>query len=124
MKILIVEDGDADTHLLKSGFSRIQNLTTQVLGAGSITSGWKQCQSNDLDLCVIDYHLPDGKGFGLVERMRQAGMTTPAVIISGSDDPSLPQKALDHGATAFVSKSERNVFQWASAILYAAGLGV
>ncbi len=61
--------------------------------------------SNDIDLLLLDLHMPGSQDlFGLIT-VRQKYPSVPVVVVSASDDPSIINRAMGHGASGFIPKS-------------------
>lgn len=60
----------------------------------------------DIDLLLLDIHMPRLDGFGVLEAMAGYGwsQTLPVIIISSEDDASFIQRAYDLGATDYISR--------------------
>ena len=56
------------------------------------------------DLILLDVSLPDMSGLEVCHRIREAGLTTPVVILSGHTDPEDVSRALRLGADEYVTK--------------------
>lgn len=56
------------------------------------------------DCMVIDVGLPALSGFDLLQRLRDRGVTAPAVVISAQDEQRLRQEAGRRGVTHFLAK--------------------
>jgi DNA-binding NarL/FixJ family response regulator len=56
-------------------------------------------------LVVADLNVPDSTGLDTLVHLRARYADTPILVFSQTDDRFFEQKALAHGATAFVSKS-------------------
>lgn len=59
----------------------------------------------DLDLVLLDYHLPDMNGLEALAIFGRKHPELPIVILSGSANPSIMQHALAQGAAGFITKS-------------------
>jgi DNA-binding NarL/FixJ family response regulator len=107
LKILVVDDHA----LVRAGLSQVlQGLdpteTTQVLEAPDCTSAFALAQSHpDLDLVLLDYHLPDMNGLAALAIFGDKHPELPVVILSGSANPSIAQRVLAQGAAGFITKS-------------------
>ena len=60
--------------------------------------------SGEADCLVVDVHLPAMSGLDLVERLRQRGLTTPAVAISAHDEAGVREAARRKGIERFLGK--------------------
>ncbi len=56
------------------------------------------------DLAVIDIRMPEISGLEVIQRSRNAGITTDFIILSGYDDFSYAQEAIRYGARAYLLK--------------------
>jgi|SRR5690554_1279207 len=62
-------------------------------------------QEEALDLCIIDYTLPDILGDAIVQRVKERRPEVSVAIWSGLEDESLPDRVLDQGGVGFISKA-------------------
>lgn len=62
-------------------------------------------QDAPLDLCIIDYTLPDVAGEEIVEAVHAERPDLPVAIWSGLEDDSLPDRVIEQGAIGFLSKA-------------------
>ena len=58
-----------------------------------------------LDLCIIDYSLPDIEGNQIVPSLKACREDLPVAIWSGREDEGLSQAVLEQGAIGFISKA-------------------
>lgn len=76
-----------------------------VIATADTAAAWRQLQQDPLpDLVVLDWSLPDGSGPELCERMRQEGITTPVLMLTGHDDIGDRVLALDAGVDDYLVK--------------------
>jgi len=107
LKILVVDDHA----LVREGLSQVlQGLstteTTEVLQAPHCARAFELAQAHpDLDLVLLDYHLPDMDGLAALAILGQRHPELPVVILSGSANPGIMQRALERGAAGFITKS-------------------
>lgn len=62
-------------------------------------------QQADLELVLLDLHMPGARGFSALVWLRSERPALPVIIISASDDPRTVRRAQQFGAAGFVSKS-------------------
>ena len=82
MRVLVVEDDPALRRVLERGLREEQH---QVTLAGDGPSGLERLTGGGFDVCVLDLLLPGLDGFGVLERARAAGVTTPILILTARD---------------------------------------
>ena len=59
----------------------------------------------DLDLLLLDLTMPGASGLSALVAVRASYPAIPVVVVSASDDPTTVRRALDLGASGFISKS-------------------
>ena len=59
----------------------------------------------DLDLILLDYHLPDMTGLEMLQELGRRAPTVPVLMISGMANAQLMRQVLTAGAAGFISKS-------------------
>lgn len=107
MKILVVDDHA----LVRAGLCQVlQGLAadevTEVIEAADCARAFELAASHpDLDLVLLDYHLPDMNGLAALSIFGERHPELPVVILSGSANPSIAQRVLAQGAAGFVTKS-------------------
>lgn len=62
-------------------------------------------QEEALDLCIIDYTLPDVAGDAIVRSVKERRPEVAVAIWSGLEDENLPDRVLDQGGIGFISKA-------------------
>lgn len=62
-------------------------------------------EHEDADLAMLDLHMPGVQGFSALVYLRAHHSGLPVCVISANDNTLVIQRALDHGAAAFIHKS-------------------
>jgi len=79
----------------------------------------------DLDLVLLDLFMPGANGFELLSNVCNTAADAPVVVLSASEDTAHMRKALDCGASGFISKSApRDVMISALRLVLAGGIYV
>ena len=105
MKILVVDDHA----LVREGLRQVlkgleENL--EVLQAGNCEQAFALAQRHgDLDLVLLDYHLPDMNGLDALAIFGDRHPELPIVLLSGSANTQIMRQVLQAGAAGFVTKS-------------------
>lgn len=100
----------ADDHPLFRGALK-QALTgtagnPDIVEAGDFDAARKAAEANaDADLMLLDLAMPGVSGLSGLVSLRAEFPSLPVVIVSASDDPVTIRRALDLGASGFISKS-------------------
>lgn len=123
-KVLSIEDHE----LFRDGLRQALGEMTppvDVLEASRFDEGVATIREHEpeLGLVLLDLHLPDGAGLGMLSTLREEFPLLPVAIVSGdSDDPSAMRRALDLGAVGFIPKaSTRAVLVSALQLILAGG---
>jgi len=94
-QVLIVEDDDRTARSL----ARLVAFTAPVRVAGSVAEGRHVARSSShLAAVLVDYHLPDGTGLELISTIRRHRPGLPVLILTGTDDPTVPNRVMAAGA--------------------------
>ena len=105
MKILVVDDHA----LVREGLCQVLKgleESVEVLQAGTCTQGFAMAGEHpDLDLVLLDYHLPDMTGLVALGVFGIRHPELPIVMLSGSANMQIMQHVLQAGASGFVTKS-------------------
>lgn len=105
MKILIVDDHA----LVREGLRQVLkglDAQVEVLDAGHCRRAFElAAQHPDLDLVLLDYHLPDMNGLAALNIFRREHPELPIIMLSGSVNPAIMRQVLARGAAGFVTKA-------------------
>lgn len=105
MKILVIDDHA----LVREGLSQVLKVldeNVEVLQAGTCGQGFSLAQiHHDLDLVLLDYHLPDMTGLAALAVFGQRHPELPILMLSGSANIQIMRQVLQSGAAGFVTKS-------------------
>jgi two-component system cell cycle response regulator len=103
MKTVLLVDDD-NVFLLAVGV-RLKALGYTVCTSKDAVSAVSAVRKNNPDIVVLDVSLPAGDGFLVVERLQKLpGVATAPIIITASENPELPERAMKAGAVAFLKK--------------------
>jgi DNA-binding NarL/FixJ family response regulator len=105
VKILVIDDHA----LVREGLCQVLkglDEDVEVLQAGTCTQGFTLAQiHHDLDLVLLDYHLPDMTGLAALAVFGQHHPELPILMLSGSANVQIMRLVLQAGAAGFVTKS-------------------
>jgi two-component system KDP operon response regulator KdpE len=97
---VLIEDEAAIRRFLRTA---LETEEWQVFEADSVTSGVTEAALRKPDLLVVDLGLPDGDGVDLIERVRSRS-AVPIIVLSARSDEADKIKALDAGASDYLTK--------------------
>ena len=105
MKILVVDDHA----LVREGLCQVLkgvDREVEVLSAETCARAFELANLHaDLDLVVLDYHLPDMSGLAALSMFRKDHPELPVILLSGSVDPPMMRLIMERGAAGFVAKA-------------------
>ena len=103
MRILIVEDEQALSKIIKDG------LTTKGYAVDHLSDGQKalgriQSTYNEYDLIILDLTLPNKTGLQICQEMRRLNIDTPVLILTANDNLESKVSLFDAGADDYLIK--------------------
>ncbi|MFC4637304.1 response regulator [Deinococcus hohokamensis] len=103
VRVLLVEDDLRVARVNRDLLERDPEV--HVVGsAATCAQGDALAQALHPDLILLDVHLPDGSGLGLLRHWRGQGRTTDVALITAADDEASVRLALAHGAFDYLIK--------------------
>jgi DNA-binding NarL/FixJ family response regulator len=105
VSVLLVED-DA----MVAGWVRLalEGTDLRVAGtAGSAAEALELVSRRRVDVLLVDYRLPDGRGTELVRELRQRGVTTPTVLMTANAEQGFNEASREAGAQGTALKTGR-----------------
>lgn len=104
--ILLVEDNPADARLLREMFNEQGPHNTELTHVDCMSAAEKHLSERAVDMILLDPGLPDAQGLGAIRRAHAAAPRVPLVVLTGFDDETLAQQALQEGAQDYLIKGQ------------------
>ena len=102
---MIADDHPLFRGALKQAIAGLADVSS-VLEAGDFESVKAIVAANeDIDIVLLDLSMPGASGLSGLISLRGIHATVPVVIVSAHDDPETIRRALELGASGFISKS-------------------
>jgi two-component system cell cycle response regulator len=102
-RVLIVDDIPSNVRLLDA---RLSAEYFEVVTAASGREALQKCESQDIDIVLLDVMMPEMDGFEVCSRLKANPKThhIPVLMITALDQPSDRVRGLDVGADDFLTK--------------------
>ena len=105
-KFLIADDHPLFRGALRQALSAVCEGGHAILEAGDFTSAKEAVAANpDIDLVLLDLAMPGASGLSGVINLRGMHPSVPVMVVSAHDDAETVRRALELGASGFISKS-------------------
>lgn len=104
-KILVIDDHAIVRHGICALLSGESGLSVAA-EAESVAAALSTLAEQKFDVLLVDVTLKDGTGLDLVRKAREAGVNTPALMLSMHDEETYAGRALKAGAQGYVMKEQ------------------
>lgn len=101
MRVLIADD---DQHLREGLAALLKGQGYDCLTAVDGIEALALCQSNQLDLCILDVMMPRMDGMTLCQMLRKRVPSMPILLLTALDQDVDQVKGLDQGADDYIGK--------------------
>jgi AmiR/NasT family two-component response regulator len=102
MRVLVAED---DPLIARGLTERLRSLGHDVLGPASDGShAIELAHANPPDLYLFDIEMPNLDGLQAATQLAADGLRRPVVVVTGVDDPSLIERSIVSGVSAYLTK--------------------
>ena len=106
LKILVIEDNPGDARLVQEHIKEHSTQQQDIIHVESLQQALLQLQENVFDVALLDLGLPDAQDLSALKQLVQQHRDLPIVVISGHDDADMGERAVEHGAQNYITKSE------------------
>ena len=103
-QVLIVDDAEINLILFQALVKRMDSSESKTFSDAPQGLAW--AQSHDIDLVIVDYMMPEMDGIEFISRLRgtPGKKDVPVLMITANDQKQTRYRALDAGATDFLTK--------------------
>ncbi len=115
LKVLVVEDNPADAELAEIYLSS----KYEVKVANRVTAAIMILRSGTFDAVLTDLTLPDASGLEAVTRLQSVSQEPAIIVVTGLNDESIGQRAVELGAQDYLVKGRFNEESLDRAMRYA-----
>lgn len=104
--ILLIEDNAGDARLLREMFNEQDSRHTEFTHVDCMGAAERYLSEHMVDAILLDLGLPDAQGLGAIRRAHAATPGVALVVLTGLDDESLAERALQEGAQDYLIKGQ------------------
>lgn len=119
VKVLIIDDDEDDFVIMSHYLSKIQTEEYDVYWCNDYDFAEQEILKGEHDIYLIDHFLGKGEGIEIIEKIRARNILKPMILLTGSSDYSVDEKAMAKGASDFLVKKEVRVDTIERAMRYA-----
>ena len=104
-KVIVADDHPLFRTAIKEALQESQGETTFLEASSFETLQELVDENQDVDLVLLDLHMPGALGFSALSWFIGHKPNTPVIMVSANSHPETVRRAIDHGAAGFLSKS-------------------
>ena len=104
--VLLVEDNPADARSLREMLDKGGSHETELTHVKRLTEAETYLAQHTVEIILLDLGLPDAQGLEAVRRLRAAAHRVPLVVLTGLEDESVTEEALQEGAQGCLIKGQ------------------
>ena len=101
LKILIIEDDAKTADFIEKGFQEAGFQTCHCVNG---EEGLSRAMSEPFDAAVVDIMLPKLDGFSVIEKIREAEISLPIIVLSARDSVESKSAGLEKGGDDYLAK--------------------
>ncbi len=105
LRLLVVDDDDVDKMALRRALKR-SALQFELREANNARTGAALLESEAFDCAFLDYQLPGGDGLTLVKGLRNSGVKTPLIALTGQGDEETAVNLMKAGVSDYLPKAK------------------
>lgn len=106
VRVLMVDDSRVDFEVVARVLQRISPARHTLTRAATYEEGLAAVESGEYDACLLDFHLGGRTGLDMLRMLNERGRRIPVILLTGLDQPTIDNEALELGAEDFLPKGE------------------
>jgi response regulator RpfG family c-di-GMP phosphodiesterase len=104
LRVLVVEDNQADVDLIREALSDTKFVNFQIDSVSRLSEALARLKNTGIDLILLDLGLPDSQGLETFRRLLEAKPHIPVIILTGNDNEDMAVAAVREGAQNYLIK--------------------
>jgi response regulator of citrate/malate metabolism len=104
VRVLVVEDEQLAAEAHATYTNRVQGFEVAAVARSAAEAVRALAADPAIDLVLLDMHLPDGHGLGLLQRLRAAGHLCDVIAVTSARDAEVVRHAVAQGVVLYLLK--------------------
>lgn len=104
VRVLVVEDEQLAAEAHASYVGRVPGFALAGVARSASEAARFLDKDEDVDLVLLDMHLPDGHGLGLLQRLRAHGRLVDVIAVTSARDAEVVRHAVAQGVVLYLLK--------------------
>ncbi len=104
IKILVIDDDPIFLEMLREFWEKKENC--KIKTTKNPKKGLEMFESNNYDVIVSDYQMPEINGLELLKKIREKDRETPFVLITGKGNEEVAKKAVNLKVDRYINKND------------------
>ena len=104
VRVLIVEDEATAAEAHAAYTERVDGFAVAGVARSAGEAARHLARDPDVDLILLDMHLPDGHGLGLLQKLRSAGHLCDVIAVTSARDVEVVRAAVAQGVVLYLLK--------------------
>jgi signal transduction histidine kinase len=117
IRVLVVDDDQVDRMTVRRGL-RTSGIEAQIREAISAQEAIAALKEEPFDCAFLDFRLPGGDGLLVLREVREAGVRTPVIMLTGQGDEQLAVELMKAGASDYIPKGSVSAERLARSLRY------
>ena len=117
--VLLIEDNPGDARLLREMLRDARGSRFRLECAERLSDGLERLARGGIEVLLLDLSLPESQGLDTFLRVRAHAPGVPVVVLTGSDDEELGNRAVQSGAQDYLTKGQVDSHLLGRALRYA-----
>ncbi|HYC78496.1 MAG TPA: response regulator [Planctomycetota bacterium] len=122
LRLLMVDDDEEDALVVRRTLEGA-SPEMQIDHVATADAAIRRLSGDPYDVALVDYRLGPESGVALVRAVRDLGLPTPTILLTGQGDEDVAVEAMKAGAVDYLQKSRLKPESLAASLRYAAELG-
>ncbi len=117
--VLLIEDNDGDVRLIQEMLGDAAGESFRLECAERLMLGLERLARGGIEVVLLDLSLPESQGLDSFHHVRTKAPDTPVVVLTGSNDEELGNRAVQSGAQDYLIKGQVDAPLLGRALRYA-----
>lgn len=106
LRVLVIDDDPNDVYVVSRLLRQAGRESAEITHISDVDSALPAIKSGDFHVALLDFHIGKHNGMEVFEALSEKNVKTPIIMLTGRNNSSASQSALEAGAYDFLDKNE------------------